>query len=85
MAQKVIFQMATVKGSLCTLKKSAPTDTWISAAKGKDKWKERLQEKVRSVPDGRRVFSGEQEKLYFGERSSFWRLLSCFFLQQALA
>lgn len=76
MAHKVIFQTATVKRSLCVLKNLFQDLT--KCGKGEDKWKERLKEKVRNVPRGRRGFSGEQKK-YFGKKSSFWRLLICCF------
>lgn len=47
MAQKVIFQEATVKGSLCVLKSLPQHLTMLDseAEKGKNKWKERLKEK----------------------------------------
>lgn len=70
--QKVIFQMATVKGAFVHSKTN-----WhlTNFSKGKDKWKERLKEKVRSVPSRRRGFSDEQWKMYFGEKR---RLICCF-------
>lgn len=55
MAQKVIFQMATVKGSFVS-SKICSNRHLTKCSEGKDKWKERLKEKVRSVPDGRRGF-----------------------------
>lgn len=78
MAQKVIFQMATVKGVFVS-SKICSNRHLTKCSRGKDKWKERLREKVRYVLSGRRGFSGEQQKMYFGEKSSFWRLLiRCF-------
>lgn len=82
MAHKVIFQTATVKRSLCVLKNLFQHLT--ECGEGKDKWKERLKEKVRNVPRGRRGFSGEQKK-YFGEKEFLLEASDLLFHQKALA
>lgn len=47
--------------------------------RGKYKWKEALKEKARGVPGGRRGFSGQRQRMYFGQKSFFCRLLiPCF-------
>lgn len=81
MAPKVIFQMATVKGVFVS-SKICSNRHLTKGSKGKGKWKERLKEKVRNVPSRRRGFSGEQQKMYFGEKNSFWRLLICCFTRR---
>lgn len=87
MAAKVIFQMATVKGVFVSLKKicSKPTLDSEQQSKGKDEWKERVKEKVRSVPSGRRGFSGEQQKMYFGQKELLLEASDPLFHQKALA
>lgn len=47
---------------------AVPTPLQLTkCSKGKDKWKERLKERVRNVPHGRREFSGEQKKYFWGK------------------
>lgn len=76
--------MATVKGVFVS-SKICSNRHLTKFSKGKDKWKERLKEKVRNVPSGRRGFSGEQQKMYFGGKKLLLEVSDPLFHQQALA